>query len=96
MAALARLAKITGISREMKVQIAAGKIKAASPVVVKEDLGERIRRVDDAPMTRPVKTSQSEKPVSKEKPEKDRSTSKSTKKMKKKKNAIDDLFSGLF
>jgi ribonuclease MRP protein subunit RMP1 len=82
----------------MKVQTAAGKIKKASPVVVKEDLGERIRRVDDTPMTRPVKASQSadEKAVSKEKPEKDRSASKSARKTKKKKNAIDDLFSGLF
>lgn len=98
MAALARLSKVTGISREMKVQTAAGKAKKASPVDVKEDLGERIRRVDDAPMTRPVKASQSadEKVFSKEKPEKDRSSSKSGKKTKKKKNAIDDLFSGLF
>jgi ribonuclease MRP protein subunit RMP1 len=95
MAALARLSKITGISREMKIQTVVPKIKKPSPVIVKEDLGERIRRVDDVPMTRPKASQSAEEVPSKEKPEKERA-SKSTKKTKKKKNAIDDLFSGLF
>ncbi|KAJ5882189.1 uncharacterized protein N7529_000861 [Penicillium soppii] len=99
MAALARLSKVTGISREMKMQVAPGKTtKKASPVTMTEDLGERVCREDDALMTRPVHASRpvDKKSASKEKPEKDRSSSKSVKKTKKKKNAIDDLFSGLF
>ncbi|OQE43697.1 hypothetical protein PENCOP_c003G07288 [Penicillium coprophilum] len=108
LAALARLSKITGVSHQLKVQPVASKAKIA-PVVPKEDLGERIRRIDDAPLSRPVKILQSDakisevsKPskVSKEKkptksPTED-SILKTTSKKKKKKNAIDDLFSGLF
>ncbi|KAJ5173965.1 uncharacterized protein N7500_001896 [Penicillium coprophilum] len=106
LAALARLSKITGISHQLKVQPVASKAKIA-PAVPKEDLGERIRRTDDAPLN-PVKVLQSDakisevsKPskVSKQKSTKkltEDSTLKTTSKKKKKKNAIDDLFSGLF
>ncbi|KAJ5822903.1 hypothetical protein N7447_005243 [Penicillium robsamsonii] len=117
LATLARLSKITGISHQLKVQPVASKSKP-TPVVAKEDLGERIRRIDDAPLTRPVKVLQSESKVSKvpkvpkvpkvskvskvskEKKSTEKLTedgvSKPTLKKKKKKNAIDDLFSGLF
>ncbi|CAG8901921.1 unnamed protein product [Penicillium egyptiacum] len=103
LAVLARLSKITGISHQLKTEPVTSKSKM-SPVVAKEDLGERIGRVDNAPLT-PVKISQSDSNVSKvskiskekptEKPTED-GVSKSTSKKKKKKNAIDDLFSGLF
>ncbi|KAJ5504678.1 hypothetical protein N7463_007552 [Penicillium fimorum] len=115
LATLARLSKITGISHQLKVQPVATKSNH-TPVVAKEDLGERIRRIDDAPLTRPVKVLQSESMVSskvlkvpkvskvsnvsKEKKTTEKLTedgvSKPTLKKKKKKNAIDDLFSGLF
>jgi ribonuclease MRP protein subunit RMP1 len=108
LAALARLSKITGISHQLKIQPVASKSKP-TPVVAKEDLGERIRRIDDAPLTRAVKVLQSDSKVaskvskvskvSKEKKTTGKPTGdgvlKTTKK-KKKKNAIDDLFSGLF
>ncbi|CAG8244782.1 unnamed protein product [Penicillium salamii] len=103
MAALARLSKITGITQEMKKHSTASKVKKSSSMPQKEDLGERIRRVEPAPTssTHPVQVSQSgktgDKPQVKEKPvDKARSAEKSAKKTKKKKNAIDDLFSGLF
>ncbi|KAJ5779032.1 hypothetical protein N7457_006752 [Penicillium paradoxum] len=89
LAALARLSKITGTSHQMKMQ-PARKSKTATPVVTKEDIGECVRRAD-AP--RPVKVSNPNASVS-EKPERD-GAGKSVKR-KKKKNAIDDLFSGLF
>lgn len=101
LAALARLSKITGISHQLKMQ------PVSEPKIIpvaKEDLGERIRRIDTVPLA-PVKISQSDSKASKvsmvskaakEKPtEKPKDVSKPTKK-KKKKNAIDDLFSGLF
>jgi ribonuclease MRP protein subunit RMP1 len=77
----------------MKIQ--ASNSKKAILVTAKEDLGERVRRVDDV---LPVNVSgdvkvPKEKP--KEKSEKD-GAPKATSKKKKKKNAIDDLFSGLF
>ncbi|CAG7940880.1 unnamed protein product [Penicillium nalgiovense] len=95
LAVLARLSKITGISHQ-KMEPVTTKSKMT---VAKEDLGERICRIDTAPLA-PVKKSHSDSKISKEK-----STEKSTddgvskttwKKKKKKKNAIDDLFSGLF
>ncbi|KGO63663.1 hypothetical protein PITC_072160 [Penicillium italicum] len=105
LAALARLSKITGIS-QLKMQPVKNKSKIIS--VTKEDLGERIHRIDNA--LAPVKDSQSDSKFSmvsrvsraskasniKEKPTEKLTdgVSKSTK--KKKKNAIDDLFSGLF
>ncbi|CRL30123.1 unnamed protein product [Penicillium camemberti] len=100
LAALARLSKITGISHQLKMQPVS---KSKIIPVAKEDLGERIRRIDTVPLA-PVKISQSDSKASKvsmvskaakEKPtEKLKDVSKPTK--KKKKNAIDDLFSGLF
>lgn len=100
LAALARLSKITGISHQLKMQTVS---KSKIIPVAKEDLGERIRRIDTVPLA-PVRISQSVSKASKvsmvseveEKPtEKPKDVSKTTKK-KKKKNAIDDLFSGLF
>ncbi|CAG8937419.1 unnamed protein product [Penicillium salamii] len=104
MAALARLSKITGISQEMKKHSTASKVQKSNSMPQKEDLGERIRRVEPAPTssTHPVQVSQPDKAENKaevqEKPaDKVRSAEKSAKKTKKKKkNAIDDLFSGLF
>ncbi|KAJ5972663.1 uncharacterized protein N7479_002581 [Penicillium vulpinum] len=108
LAALARLSKITGISHQLKVQPVVTKSKT-TPIVAKEDLGERIRRVDDAPLTRPVKVLQSDAKAPSKVPSKVTKEKKPTenltedgvsnitlKKKKKKKNAIDDLFSGLF
>ncbi|KAJ5441351.1 hypothetical protein N7491_003757 [Penicillium cf. griseofulvum] len=63
LAALARLSKITGISHQLKIQPVGSKSKT-TPVVAKEDLGERIRRIDDAPLTRPVKVFKSDSKVS--------------------------------
>lgn len=106
LAVLARLSKITGISHQ-KMEPATTKSRMT---VAKEDLGERIRRIDNAPLA-PVKISHADSKVSrvsKEKPtEKSAEYTESTedgvskttskkKKKKKKKNAIDDLFSGLF
>lgn len=93
LAALARLSKITGISHQLKMQPVS---KAKMIPVAKEDLGERIRRIDTVPLG-PVKASKASmgSKVATEKPtEKLKDGSKPTK--KKKKNAIDDLFSGLF
>ncbi|KAJ6149958.1 hypothetical protein N7471_001157 [Penicillium samsonianum] len=100
LAALARLSKITGIS-ELK-QPVTSKSKF-TPIVAKEDLGERIRRIDNAPLP-PVKISSDSKvskfskasKVSEPTEKLTEDVSKSTSKKKKKKNAIDDLFSGLF
>ncbi|CAI7629006.1 unnamed protein product [Penicillium glandicola] len=90
LAALARLSKLTGIS-QLKQPVTKSKM-----IVSKEDLGERISRIE--PPLIPVKISQSDSKVSKvpKKPTEKLTdgVSKSTK--KKKKNAIDDLFSGLF
>ncbi|CAI7583726.1 unnamed protein product [Penicillium viridicatum] len=97
LAALARLSKITGISHQLKMQPVS---KAKMIPVAKEDLGERIRRIDTVPLA-PIKASKASKvsmgsKVATEEPtEKLKDGSKPTKK-KKKKNAIDDLFSGLF
>lgn len=98
LAALARLSKITGITQEMKKRSITSKARKAGPVAMQEDLGERIRRVEDVrlpPVEAPVEALP-EKAELEEKPKKDRSASKTAKKTKKKKNAIDDLFSGLF
>lgn len=86
LAALARLSKVTGISHQMKQP--ASLPKKATPGVAKEDLGERIRRVD---VPRPANVLSD--PKASEGP-KDGALKTSTR--KKKKNAIDDLFSGLF
>ncbi|CDM37641.1 hypothetical protein DTO013E5_7586 [Penicillium roqueforti] len=102
LAALARLSKVTGISHQLKMQPVT-RSKIAPVKKDREDLGERIRRIDNTPVT-PVKISQSDFKVPKaskvsEKPTErptDDAVSKSTSKKKKKKNAIDDLFSGLF
>lgn len=94
LAALARLAKITGISHDMK-RPAAIKAKNDYPVA-REDLGQRVQRLDDS-LSRPTQTSHSgdnQASIPKKPKEKNRSTSK-VGKSKKKKNAIDDLFSGL-
>lgn len=99
LAALARLNKITGIS-QLKMQPVTSKSKIIP--VAKEDIGERILRIDNAPLT-PVKVSQSDSKISKaskakptEKFTEDGVSKSTSKKKKKKKNAIDDLFSGLF
>jgi ribonuclease MRP protein subunit RMP1 len=93
LAALARLAKATGIDREMAVQVQP-KIKKAAPVIsAKEDRGERISRKESDALSGPPQA-----PVSKTtvKSTDDKSDAKRTKKSsKRKKNAIDDLFSGL-
>ncbi|KAJ6186347.1 hypothetical protein N7519_007648 [Penicillium mononematosum] len=97
LAVLARLSKITGISHQ-KMEPVTTKSKMT---VAKEDLGERIRRIDNAPLA-PVRISHSDSKVSKVSKEKttgkstEDGVSKTTSKKKKKKNAIDDLFSGLF
>jgi ribonuclease MRP protein subunit RMP1 len=92
LATLARLSKVTGISQELKAQPRAIKPKETQ-FVAKEDLGERVSRVDDAPPVKPVKISRSE---SGPEPLENDSKRARPKKSKKKKNAIDDLFNGLF
>jgi ribonuclease MRP protein subunit RMP1 len=94
LAVLARLSKITGISHQKMEPVTKSKMTGT-----KEDLGERVQRIDNAPLA-PVKISHSDPKVSKGSKERpvEKSTdgvSKTTSK-KKKKNAIDDLFSGLF
>jgi ribonuclease MRP protein subunit RMP1 len=93
LAALARLAKATGIDREMAVQVQP-KIKKAAPVIsAKEDRGERISREESDALSGPPKAPVSRTTV---KSTDDKSGAKRTKKSsKRKKNAIDDLFSGL-
>lgn len=94
LAALARLAKITGISHEMRKPAA---IKAKNDnSVAREDLGERVRRPDDSLScsTQTSRPGDTEASIPKKAKEKNRSISKIGK-SKKKKNAIDDLFSGL-
>ncbi|KAJ5932715.1 hypothetical protein N7516_007204 [Penicillium verrucosum] len=93
LAALARLSKITGISHQLKMQPVR---KSKIIPVAKEDLGERIHRIDTVPLV-PVKISLSDSTASaKEKPTEKLQEVSKTKKKKKNKNAIDDLFSGLF
>lgn len=104
LAALARLSKITGISQEMKKRSTTSKARDSASAVIQEDLGERIRRVEDVslpsvlpsvpPPVPPPVLPPSDKAGPEEKSTKDRSALKSAKKTKKKKNAIDDLFSG--
>ncbi|KAJ5362282.1 hypothetical protein N7541_003126 [Penicillium brevicompactum] len=97
LAALARLSKITGISQEMKKRSTTSKARNPASAVIQEDLGERIRRVEDVslPSVPPSALPPPNKAGPEEKSTKDRSALKSAKKTKKKKNAIDDLFSSL-
>lgn len=84
LAALARLAKATGADRKLKSRsrLTSKKVVAPTPV---EDRGERIRRdVLPEPSQPPT-----ERSLKGKKPAKPKTT-------KRKKNAIDDLFSGLF
>ena len=92
LATLARLSKVTGISQELKTQPGANKPKKTGSVA-KEDLGERVIRVDEAPLVKPVEISRPESGP--EPAETDSKRAKSKKSKKKKKNAIDDLFNGL-
>lgn len=93
LATLARLAKATGIDHKMATQ-AQPKMKKVTPVVsTADDRGERISRNECDALSGPTKA-----PVSKTtaKSTDDKSSVKRTKKSsKRKKNAIDDLFSGL-
>ncbi|KAJ5204057.1 uncharacterized protein N7498_004936 [Penicillium cinerascens] len=93
LAALARLAKATGVDSKMAAQ-AQPKIKKITPVVsTADDRGERVSRNECDALSGPAKA-----PVSKTtaKPTDDKSSAKrTTKSSKRKKNAIDDLFSGL-
>lgn len=92
LATLARLSKVTGISQELKTQ--PGRIKPKKTgFVAKEDLGERVIRVDEALLVKPAKIS---RPESVPEPAETDSKRAKPKKSKKKKNAIDDLFNGLF
>ncbi|KAJ5552901.1 hypothetical protein N7494_002279 [Penicillium frequentans] len=84
LAALARLAKATGADRKLKSRSRLTGKKVAAPTSV-EDRGERIRR-DVLP--EPSQAS-AERSLKGKKPAKPKTT-------KRKKNAIDDLFSGLF
>ncbi|KAJ5302051.1 hypothetical protein PENANT_c008G00284 [Penicillium antarcticum] len=92
LATLARLSKVTGISQELKTSPRAIKPKKTGPVV-KEDLGERVARVDAAPSVKSVKIA---RPESVPEPAENDSKRRKPKKSKKKKNAIDDVFNGLF
>ncbi|KAJ6023261.1 uncharacterized protein N7446_013620 [Penicillium canescens] len=93
LATLARLSKVTGISQELKTQPGAIRPKNTG-FVAKEDLGERVIRVDEAPLVKPVEISRPESVP--EPAETDSKRAKPKKSKKKKKNAIDDLFNGLF
>ncbi|CAI7583434.1 unnamed protein product [Penicillium pancosmium] len=108
MAALARLAKATGMrypsAKSTRVESKQKQNINSKPAVVKAvvDRGERIRRDDDdkgddLPILRKKQQSQSNDEEN-EKPAKIDKEKKKVKKSssKKKKNAIDDLFSGLF
>lgn len=93
LAALARLTKATGIERELAIRVQPTTKKVTPIVSAKEDLGERISRGGSDALSGPTKV-----PVSKAvaKSTDDKSNAKHTKKIhKRKKNAIDDLFSGL-
>lgn len=93
LAALARLAKATGIEREMATRVQPNVKKRTSVVSTKEDHGERISREESDAPSNPTKASVSRATP---KPADDTSSVKRPKKSsKRKKNAIDDLFSGL-
>ncbi|KAJ5658055.1 uncharacterized protein N7484_001704 [Penicillium longicatenatum] len=84
LAALARLAKATGADRKLKSRARLTSKKATAPIPV-EDRGERIRRDDALPEpSQPSRTKSVKKKAAKPKT------------TKRKKDAIDDLFSGLF
>ena len=93
LAALARLTKATGIGRELAIRVQPT-IKKVTPVIsAREDRGERITRDGSDALSGPTKA-----PVSKAvaKSTDAKSNAKHTRKSsKRKKNAIDDLFSGL-
>lgn len=107
MAVLARLAKATGIDRDLKTQAQAEKknTKLVEPDknTPKEDAGVLVRRTDDI-QNLPVRTEV--RPSDRSAGKADDSVQKGTqdavvvevkppKKKKKKKNAIDDLFAGV-
>lgn len=95
LATLSRFAKATGIKIEEETpqRPQMKKTQSAPPT---EDRGERVSRADIGVMS----SSEQAPQVSQKVPEKSTSDKasaiKRTKKTKKKKNAIDDLFSGLF
>lgn len=96
LATLARLAKAIGFHHELKTQ-ARQEAQRSSNRALKEDRGERIQRVSNDLDTRP-RASQTEEtlPAAGKPPVKRSSKVTSEKKSsKRKKNAIDDLFSGL-
>ncbi|KAJ5902487.1 hypothetical protein N7495_003015 [Penicillium taxi] len=100
---LARLAKVTGVDVELNarpMQKAKPKQKTQKTLVhtLSEDLGERVSRVGTADVLPESSKPQPVKPKFKD-VEKSLEKTESTKRKKlgkKKKNAIDDLFSGLF
>ncbi|KAJ5147729.1 hypothetical protein N7526_001081 [Penicillium atrosanguineum] len=93
LAALARLTKATGTEREMATRMQPTTKRDTPVVLAKEDRGERISRDGSDALSGPTKA-----PASKAvaKLTDDTSSARRTKKSsKRKKNAIDDLFSGL-
>ncbi|KAJ6109777.1 hypothetical protein N7486_002012 [Penicillium sp. IBT 16267x] len=88
LAALARLAKATGADRRLKSRSWVTSKKVAAPTPV-EDRGERIRRDADV-LPESSQSSRTDRSLKGKKP------SAKPKTTKRKKNAIDDLFSDLF
>lgn len=93
LAALARLVKATGIDLEMNAGVHSTTKKAITVTSIEEDRGERLCR--DQPGALPAP---SDAPLSKKaaRPSENKPRDQRTKKTsRRKKNAIDDLFSGL-
>lgn len=95
LATLSRFAKATGIKleEETRQRPQLKKTQSAPPT---EDRGERVSRTDIGAVPSPEQGPQVSKKVSEKSVSEKASAIKKTKKTKKKKNAIDDLFSGLF
>lgn len=95
--ALSRLTKATGIDRDMKTQSSQKRlVRASSPNAIsgREDVGEVIHRTENTVFTH--RTYHKSEPVDRSASTSTESTRlETTKKKRRRKNAIDDLFDGL-
>jgi ribonuclease MRP protein subunit RMP1 len=95
LATLSRFAKATGIKLEEETR-QRPQMKKTQSALPTEDRGERVSRADIGAVPSPKQGPQVSQKASEKSTSDKASAIKPKKKTKKKKNAIDDLFSGLF
>lgn len=96
LATLSRFAKATGTKFEEETRPRPQVKKKTQSAPPTEDRGERVSRADIGVVPSPEQEPQMSRKKSEKSTEDKASTVKKSKKAKRKKNAIDDLFSGLF